>query len=555
MNLAIAAQTGQAFAGMLIPGVIFLVFVAFIALVAAVAHRYKKIAPGTAGIFYGKKYKQIDPRDNQEKILGFKVVPGGGKIVWPIVENYQELNTSAFQIPIEEKRIPNKDNVPITVKGVATCKISTLPADLMSAAENFLGKKQQEISVIVQNIVIGHLRSIIATMDINELLRQRDDFNQKVITESQVELKRLGMEISLVIQEINDEEGYIDALGKQAVAEAIANAEIKTAQAKQKKDIEVSNADKAAKTVIAENDALVSEAQKKTSVLKATYKAEVAKQDAVAEQAGPIEQAAQEQTLRVAQADRDAAAAQAGIAVELKRAEQTEKALIVTVIKPAEAEKQKLAIVAEGEKSRTIINAEAAADAAVKTAEGSAQAMIKTATAAKTAAELAGQGEGAKTQATQEGEAAGKKALLLAQAEGEAQIKKLFLLAEAEGTLKLAEALAALDQTGKLMQILDKLPAIMKDGGDAFAKIAAEIFAPIAAGMANIDSINVVDFGGNGNGINKIAGIVPTTVAEAFAKMKAMGLNPEKLLKMLGIDPSALSNLLGFTKSDDASEK
>src|SRR2546422_792873 len=96
------------------------------------------------------------------------------------------------------------------VKVVATCKISPAPEDWPNAAMAFLGKTAEDIKGFVNNILIGHLRSIIGKLDIDEILRQRDTFNRRVIEESTEELKRLGIQvITLVIQEVSDAHGYI----------------------------------------------------------------------------------------------------------------------------------------------------------------------------------------------------------------------------------------------------------------------------------------------------------------------------------------------------------
>ena len=213
-----------------IPFMIILLALAFIIVLRVLASRYKKIPPNAVGIFYGRKYSYRDPVTGKEQVLGFKVVGGGGRILLPFVESYQEMSTAAFQTEIDEKGIPNKDNVKINVKGVATCKISNIAEDLINAAQAFLGKSDEEIKAFVQNILKGHLRSIIGKLDIDSLLRERDAFNRQVVEESSGELKRLGIQIiTLVIQEVGDEYGYIDALGKRAVAEAVRDANIKVA--------------------------------------------------------------------------------------------------------------------------------------------------------------------------------------------------------------------------------------------------------------------------------------------------------------------------------------
>src|SRR6185436_5753868 len=92
--------------GMVVPVMIILTAVAFLLVVRFVATRYKKIPPNRVGIFYGMKYA-VAGATGQKQTLGFKVVSGGGRVLRPFVESYQEMSTAAFQVPIDEEGIPN----------------------------------------------------------------------------------------------------------------------------------------------------------------------------------------------------------------------------------------------------------------------------------------------------------------------------------------------------------------------------------------------------------------------------------------------------------------
>ena len=192
---------------------ILFVGVAIFVVLATMASRYKKIAPNEVGIFYGRRYAFKDA-EGRAQTRGFRVVAGGGSLLWPIVERLQVMSTAVTQVVIDEHDIPNKDNVKISAKGVATFKIdNTTHRSLANAAAAFLGKTDAALAEIIRNIIQGHLRSIIGKLDINEILRDRDTFNRRVVEESTDELRRLGIQIiTLVIQEVNDEHGYINAL-------------------------------------------------------------------------------------------------------------------------------------------------------------------------------------------------------------------------------------------------------------------------------------------------------------------------------------------------------
>ncbi len=529
----IAAWNGQA----LIAGMILLIAVAFVVVVWAMASRYKKIPPNQVGIFYGRKYKYLDA-DGKLQHRGFRVVAGGGALLWPIIEHFQPMSTGVSQVEIDEHDIPNKDNVKISARGVATYKIETTQESLHNAAAAFLGKTEDELARIVRNILQGHLRSIIGKLNISEILRDRDAFNKKVVEESTEELRRLGIQIiTLVIQEVTDEFHYIDALGKQSVAEAIRDANIKTAQAEAETKKKVSDATREADIQVASNAVQVAQAERDRDVKKAQFKTIADTERAKAEQAFGIALAEQEKTLKVRQAERDAAEKEAQIEVQCKEAARKEQELEATVVKLAQANRTKQVIEAEAAKQVAVTNAEAASEAAIRRAEGERQARV-----------YEGEGEASKTKAVMlaqaEGEAAKTRQALLAQAEGEAAKKGMVLKAEAEGTKQLAEALAKMTTDAKMILVLDRLPVLLDRGGDAMSKVATSVFSSVAAPLGQIDEVRIIDMGGNGRGLDQFGSIVPNTVFKFLSALKVQGIDLKPLLTKLGVNVEELEQIL-----------
>jgi flotillin len=471
-------------------------------------------------------------------VRGFRVVAGGGSLLWPVIEHFQPMSTAVSQVEIDEHDIPNKDNVKISAKGVATFKIETTEESLHNAAGAFLGKSSDELARIVRNILQGHLRSIIGKLNINEILRDRDAFNKKVVEESTEELKRLGIQIiTLVIQEVTDEYGYIDALGKQSVAEAIRDANIKTAQAEAETKKQVSNANREADITVASNAVKVAEAERDRDVKKAQFKTIADTEKAKADQAFAIANAEQEKMLKVRQAERDAAEKEAQVAVQTQEAARREQELEATVVKPAQAERTKQVIEAEAAKQVAVTNAEAAREAAIRRAEGERQARV-----------YEGEGQASKTKALlfaeAEGEAAKTKQALVAEAEGEAAKKGMVLKAEAEGTKQLAEALAKMTADAKMILILDRLPLLLDHGGEAMGKVATSIFSSVAAPLGQIDEVRIIDVGGNGRGLDQFSTVVPNTVFKFLTALRAQGIDFKPLLGKLGVNLDELEQLL-----------
>ena len=552
------------FGQVLIPLMFIFVALAFVFIGRAVASRYIKVPPNAVAVFYGRQYGYTAADGSRQK-RGFHIVTGGGKVLLPVVERYQIMSTAAFQVEITEHNIPSAKNVGIDVHCVATCRMSNVPEDLANAVTAFLDKDEIYIKQFLQEILKGHLRSIIGKLEIDQLLRQRDDFNRQVLAESAEEFKRLGIQIvTLVIQEVKDAHGFIEALGKQAIAETMRDANIKVAEAEKETAIRVSNAEREAAQARNANAAQVAEAEKSLQMKQADYKREVDCQKAVAETAYALSKAQQERQLRVLEAERDAASKEAQIAVQEKEGLRKQKELEATVVVEAEAQRRAGIIRAEGTQQMATIEAETMRKKLEIEAEGHRVAALKIGEgeASKTRAIALAKAEGDAAQIEKRllAEAAGKRQALLAEAEGkerlllaEAQGKEKLLLAEAAGTRQLAEALQLLSEQGKIIVILDRLPVLLEKGGDAFAKVAREIFSSVAKPFESIDRVSIVDLGGsNGNGLNKLGDVVPATVFRFLAAAKAQGLDLTPLFRLLKIDPTDALSMMGIGHDNKA---
>src|SRR3989344_1873131 len=532
-----------------------LLFLAILGSLKMAANRYKKVPPSKVGIIYGRKqtYEITGPdgQSRQEK-LGFRLLTGGGAVLYPFVEDYAEMDLSARLIQLEVRKIPTQGGVMVNAKGTATVMIGTDTPSLITAARSFEGKRGEEVNQIIRENLEGQLRSILGTLSIEDLISDREKLNKAVLKEAETELLKLGLRISiLTIQEINDEVGYIESLGKKRTAEVQGEATKGEAEARSRAAIAASNATKEAELVAAQNEVIIAEAQKKRDVQVALFKAETEREQATANQAGAIAAAEADKTVRQRKVEAEAAETTARIQLADQETARVEKELQFKVIKPAEAEKLAVSIRAEGVKNGAILKAKQLA-----AAEGTKAQQLADATGieAKKKAEAAGQeamllanARGVREQKL--AEAAGTEAALMAEARG----SEAKLLAEAKGKKELALALAALDPTGKLLQILDAAPKVAEAIGDALAKALgpdglANVFGQMAAPLGSVDSIRMYDFGGNGQGGNgagplaKFANLTPDMFFQFVSKVKALGFG--SLLEKFGLTSDILDGMI-----------
>ncbi len=488
-----------------------LVVVAFIALLRIIANNYIKVPPNKVAVFFGHKRRTPDG-----KVKGFIPITGGAKIRLPLVESVAWLDLNVFSIDLDVHGAPNKDGVQVDVKGVANVKILSDRASLEAACERFLGMRPEQIREIAYKNLEGHLRAIIGRLTIEEIVSDRQKFNQEVLREAAEDLAKIGLGIDvLTIQEIHDSYGYIDALGQKRTAEVKSLAKIGTAEAERDANVRASTAMREGKQKENENLAMIAEAEKDRDVKKASYQADVQRQQAIASVAGPLAEAEAKQKLVEQQVVVERIRTVKETEVAEAEAARKERELVATVIKPAEAERQ-----------ATIVQAEAKRQATILEAEGRKQAVTVTAEAEKSKREMEGLGEAAAIRARGEAEAAAIKAKLLA----EADALKAKLLAEAEGVERKAEAFAKLDQAGKTMLVLDRLPEIVRQ----FSTVMGAIAAP----MGNIDKVVMIDSGvGDGRtSVGRFVGTVPNVLFELIQRAESMGLDLRGLLAKAGIE-------------------
>jgi len=333
-------------------GVIILVL-----LIAFVASRYKVAGANEALIIAGSRGAKVRNEKGQAMAVsgdkGVKVVVGGGTFVRPLLDRVGKLKLTARQINVQLSDAVTSQGIKVQVQGVATFKIGRDVESLRNAAERFLDAKAEQVDSIVKNVLEGSLRSIVGTLTIEELIRDRQKLLQQVQDAAKGDLATSGLQIdAFTIQSFSDESNYIGLLGQQNLATVERDARMARA-----------SADQTAAVREAEAQQVKINASRDVSLREAETKTQVAAAQARADQAGPLAQAeAQQEVVR-----RQTELAQL-------EADRKEKELLSSTVKPAAAEAQAVIARAEGAKRARIASAEA--DAETTRLEGGAEAQI-----------------------------------------------------------------------------------------------------------------------------------------------------------------------------------
>lgn len=387
-----------------VPLIVLAVVIVLFAFIVVFASRYKKCPSDKIMVIYGKVGTN---RDGTQRSA--KCIHGSAAFIVPIVQSYEYLDLTPLSIPVDLTNALSHQNIRVDVPSRFTVGISTEVGVMQNAAERLLGLKLAEIQELAKDIIFGQLRLVIATMDIEEINTDRDKFLDAVSGNVETELKKIGLRlINVNVTDIDDESGYIAALGKEAAAKAINDAKISVAEADRNGAIGASAAEKDQRINVsrANSEAIAGENEAKVKIAEsdATRREREAEANKRAVAAENIQSAKAMEESYAAQRDAEGARA------ALERAKLEADVLVKAEIAKREAE----------------LKAEAEAEQMRRKARGEADAILM------------------KMQA----EAAGAREILVKQAEGLAQV-----VAAAGGDANAAIRLMVTDKLEELTRI------------------------------------------------------------------------------------------------------
>jgi flotillin len=455
------------FAGL---GVMVLLF-----LMSGMARLYRKAGPHEALIVYG--------------LGGTRVVQGHGTLVLPMVQVCKDLSLELMSFDVAPQQdLYTKQGVAVTVEAVAQIKVKSDRESVLTAAEQFLTKSDQEREGLIRLVMEGHLRGIIGQLTVEQIVKEPEMVADRMRSTCADDMNKMGLGVvSFTIKEVRDKNDYITNMGRPDVARIKRDADVAAAEADRDiaiKRAEATRASAVAKAqadqerVLAETTSLGKQAEsqrdldvKRAQFLEVTKKAQAQADKAYEIETNVMQQQVITESVRVQQVEREAQ-------VKVQEAEiaRVEKELIATVMKQAEIQRQKIETLAAAEKQR--LTAEAEGQAAAIRAQGEAEAEI-----------IFKKGE-----------------------------------AEAKAMNVKAEAYQEYNQAAVIDRLFTGMPEIVKN---------------IVAPLANVDRITVVSTGnGESTGLSKITGDVTNIAAQVPALFEALsGMKMSDLLanvRMLG---------------------
>lgn len=435
----------------------------------------------------------------------FKIVKGGGAVVWPVIQQRAFLSLEVMTIDVKSVApIITKNGVPIIIEGVAQVKVKGDEESIATAAEQFLDKSDDQIKSIAHETLVGHLRAILGTLEVEELIRNFDKFAMSVQEVSIADLKKMGLTVvSFTIKEIKDNVGYLEALGRQKTAEtkkeadigvALAARETQIAQAGAQRDSSIAQAratEEGAKAKLVA-DTHIAEANKEFQVRQAEYQEEISQKKAVSDLAYKIVEAQSNQKLAQELQQIEIVKAQKNVELQQVEVKRRQVQLEAEITKPAEAEQTKVRIYAQAEQEKRKLLATADADSAKLKASGEAEAIRVRAMAEADAIRATGLASAESEKAKGLAEAA------VIAAKGDA---------EAQAMVKKAEAYKLYNEAAIASMIIDRLP---------------EVVSAAAAPLSKIGNVTVLATSGDSIGASRVSNEVLNVAAQSMTLIKGL---------------------------------
>src|SRR5215211_4529009 len=433
---------------------------------------FRKVGPNQALIVYG--------------FGGTRVVVGGGKVIWPMVQSARELSLELMSFDVAPTQsLYTSQGVAVNVEAVAQIKVKSDEVSIQTAAEQFLNKDPLQREGLIRLVMEGHLRGIVGQLTVEHIVKEPEMVADRMRANVADDMSKMGLEvISFTIKEVRDDNEYILNMGKPDIAAIKRQAEIASADADRDISIRRAMADRDSRiaSAQAEQEKVVAETASQTKqaesfrdleIKKAEYQSTVQIQKAQADKAYEIQTNIEQQRAIAEQVKIEQVRKHGEVAVQEAEIQRREKELIATVLKGAEIERQRIETLAEAERQRQVLQATGQAEAT--RLEGQAQAEVT-------------------------------KVRGLAEAE--------IILAKGQAEANAMTVKASAYQSYNQAAILDKLLTGMP-----------EVVRALAEPLAKVDKITVVSTGdgtASGAGLNRVTSDMTTMLAQVPALVESL---------------------------------
>src|SRR5881392_3936239 len=183
-----------------------LMVLAILFLMSVLAKLYRKAGPHEALVVYGFR--------------GTRIIKGHGTVIFPMIENCRDLSLELMSFDVAPQQdLYTRQGVAVTVEAVAQIKVKSDTESILTAAEQFLTKTDQEREALIKLVMEGHLRGIIGQLTVEEIVKQPEMVGDRMRSTCADDMNKMGLEvISFTIKEVRDKNEYIINMGRPDIA-------------------------------------------------------------------------------------------------------------------------------------------------------------------------------------------------------------------------------------------------------------------------------------------------------------------------------------------------
>jgi flotillin len=309
------------------------------------AHQYTKAGPNEVLIISGRRGRAGAP--------GYRVVRGGGTFVRPFRERVQRLSLELMQFDVKTPDTYTVHGVPLALDGVAMVKVDGGEEGIVRAAEQFLSRGRDDIVRTAMQAIEGHMRAAVGGLSIEDIYRERQRLVAGVRELAEPDLNEMGLHlVSLTVRNLNDKQGYLEALGRP-----------RTAQVKRDAIRGEAEAEREAKAARYEADLAIQESRRDFEVQRATYEAEGRRAQADADLAYELQRAIVRQQVRAEELRIEIVERQQAIELMQAEVERRKHELEAEIVEPALAKAREILAVAEARREEAAVLGAGEADA------------------------------------------------------------------------------------------------------------------------------------------------------------------------------------------------
>ncbi|MEM9201157.1 MAG: SPFH domain-containing protein [Actinomycetota bacterium] len=288
--------------------------------------------PNRIAVITGKNRTLSDGRT-----VGYRILKGGRTLRIPIIEKVSWMDLNTIPLEVSVTNAYSKGAIPLNVQGIANVKVSSAEGLLENAAERFLDKPTEHIGQIAKETLEANLRGVLATLSPEEVNEDRLKFSQQLIDEADDDIKTLGLELDVMkIQNVTDDNQYLDSVGRRLTAEVVKQARVAEAQRMAESEAAEASARERAQIAGVQADKNIVEEQNQLRVRTAELEAVAKAKEEEAQVAGDIARATAEQEL------------------EQQRIELERRRLEADVVTPAKANLEAKQLAAQAEAAKII---------------------------------------------------------------------------------------------------------------------------------------------------------------------------------------------------------